>query len=329
MSFQGADTEGMRTCARELRAGGTELDTLGARLSEAVTGLPWQGADAARARARWEQTDRPRLQQTAELLRAAAELLTREAEQQDAASSDGGGAVGAGALTTAGPTGPARSVDPGSQASSAGAGGIPAGATADPPRSLWERARETAARVADGPVGDALGAMGDGIDSVLVADAVAVGGQYANQLGPTATVLWEQAEAVHLPGGLSTLATGIGYLTTGLDGLSAWQAAAEGRWDGAVEKGVAAGIGVWGIAGGGLPAAGAGLAWGAGWETGDWARTGPLEKIGWNDAYQRVMAPMFERYGDWALLYAVQGTGDASRLWLLERLFGKPVNPQP
>ena len=90
MTFLGADTEALRDVAKQVGTAGEQVDELMARILGLVQGVEWTGPDAdsfcERARSVCE-----RGRSAAEQIRGRGEELTGHAEEQDEASSDGGG----------------------------------------------------------------------------------------------------------------------------------------------------------------------------------------------------------------------------------------------
>ncbi len=89
----GADVRALRALASGLRSGADALRTHRAQVAAVVEAATrWDGPDAAQFRSAWATTLGPSLTGTASLLDAAADRLATDADQQQSASADGGGA---------------------------------------------------------------------------------------------------------------------------------------------------------------------------------------------------------------------------------------------
>lgn len=97
MTFYGADTEALRGHGQAVARGGQSIDELFSTLSSILGAVRWVGPDADAFRDAFAQALQARVRPTCEELRARAETLGREAEEQDSTSEeDGGGSGGAG-----------------------------------------------------------------------------------------------------------------------------------------------------------------------------------------------------------------------------------------
>ncbi|NED97324.1 hypothetical protein G1H11_18670 [Phytoactinopolyspora alkaliphila] len=117
--FLGADVDQLRAFAAACDHAGLEVNAVRARVSTALNQLAWRGRDADAARAEWFGEHARVLMFATELLDGVAYLVSRQADQQEAASGDAPGGSG-------------------QQAPGAGAdrGGSATGGPADPPGSL-------------------------------------------------------------------------------------------------------------------------------------------------------------------------------------------------
>jgi uncharacterized protein YukE len=101
----GADAPALRALAGQMSQSAVQLDRMRQTIRARVYSINWQGLDGANFRRAWDTQHGPMLTRVAEGLRATAQNLLREADQQDKASGAGGGASG--------PWGPVgRSFDP-------------------------------------------------------------------------------------------------------------------------------------------------------------------------------------------------------------------------
>ncbi len=89
----GANTQDLRDLATVLTREAERLVAVEQRLSTTVSRSRWEGADANRLRQQWEADHRLRIRSASELLRNAAELIRRNADEQDRASDASGPAL--------------------------------------------------------------------------------------------------------------------------------------------------------------------------------------------------------------------------------------------
>ena len=100
MAAVGADVEQLRKTAQTFRQKAEYLEsTITQGLSRQITESPWKGTDADSFRNQWQSDLAPKVRQVAEALRKSADSLTRNANEQEQASSPGGGSSGGGAST--------------------------------------------------------------------------------------------------------------------------------------------------------------------------------------------------------------------------------------
>ena len=97
MAAVGADVEQLRKAAQTFRQKAEYLEsTITQGISRQITESPWKGADADSFRNQWQSDLAPKVRQVAEALRKSADSLTRNANEQEQASSPGGGSSGGG-----------------------------------------------------------------------------------------------------------------------------------------------------------------------------------------------------------------------------------------
>lgn len=126
MAIVGADVEQLRALARQMREKAEHLESSIARpLSRSIDTSPWKGADAEAFRQQWQADLASKIRQVVTALREAADKASRNAEEQDKASSATSGTSAAHAGTSSGgasaptPPGGSHSGGSGSEASAA------------------------------------------------------------------------------------------------------------------------------------------------------------------------------------------------------------------
>jgi uncharacterized protein YukE len=90
----GADAPALRALAGQMSQSAVQLDRMRQTVRARVYSINWQGLDGANFRRAWDTQHGPMLTRVAEGLRATAQNLLREADQQEAASRAGAGASG-------------------------------------------------------------------------------------------------------------------------------------------------------------------------------------------------------------------------------------------
>lgn len=101
MTTLGMDTDAARSASNELEGGADQIVGLAQRLDGLLMDLEWNGPDAERTRASWQDQERRSLDLTAEHLRGLVTLIRQEADAQDATSGAGGSTGGAAVAPTA------------------------------------------------------------------------------------------------------------------------------------------------------------------------------------------------------------------------------------
>lgn len=97
MAAVGADVEQLRKAAQTFRQKAEYLEsTITQGISRQITESPWKGADADSFRNQWQSDLAPKVRQVVEALRKSADSLTRNANEQEQASAQGGGSAGGG-----------------------------------------------------------------------------------------------------------------------------------------------------------------------------------------------------------------------------------------
>lgn len=101
MPVVGADIEQLRTAARTFRQKADLLESSITRaLSQQIATNPWKGRDAEGFRHQWQADLAPKLRQVVAELRKSADVLTRNANEQERASARSGTPAGGGAATS-------------------------------------------------------------------------------------------------------------------------------------------------------------------------------------------------------------------------------------
>jgi|GEM_PF-945162 hypothetical protein len=96
MAAVGADVEQLRKAAQTFRQKAEYLEsTITQGISRQITESPWKGADADSFRNQWQSDLAPKVRQVVEALRKSADSLTRNANEQEQASSVSSGTSGA------------------------------------------------------------------------------------------------------------------------------------------------------------------------------------------------------------------------------------------
>lgn len=126
----GADVEQLRSLSKSMGLSGSRLSDTERRINSLVAGAAWQGADAGRFRSEWSGTLKPLLSRASQSLAEASKLLLSQANEQEAASAQGGtaGTPGTGGASRPGtPSGSTGSTgqETGLETIVAGAGGAP------------------------------------------------------------------------------------------------------------------------------------------------------------------------------------------------------------
>lgn len=127
MGFYGADVEHLRQLAKTFRDAGARLTQAKATVTGQVQASPWRGPDAEQFRHAWAGDYSAKLVTAARALEQNAEILVKNAdEQQSASSDDGGSGSGSGGTGTGNGTG---------GGGGSGNGGSGSGATGDLPEA--------------------------------------------------------------------------------------------------------------------------------------------------------------------------------------------------
>mgnify|MGYP003110618758 CR=1 FL=1 len=123
----GADIEQLRSLSKSMGLSGSRLSDTEHRINTLVASAAWKGADAGRFRSEWNGTLRPMLNKATESLIHASKLLLTQADEQQEASTQGGG-------TGSGPHGPAHPAGPGAAGDNTATGleGLLSGAGSTP-----------------------------------------------------------------------------------------------------------------------------------------------------------------------------------------------------
>ncbi|SDC84439.1 hypothetical protein [Nocardioides lianchengensis] len=97
MTTLGMDTDAARNASNDLQGGADQITGLAQRLDGLLMQLEWNGPDAERVRASWQEQERRQLDSTAEHLTSLVTLIRQEADAQDHASGQAsGGTTGGG-----------------------------------------------------------------------------------------------------------------------------------------------------------------------------------------------------------------------------------------
>ena len=86
-SFVGMEIAAVRQLAMQLGAKADEIDQLAAQLTQQLAGTQWVGSDATRFRDDWQSVHVPALRNVSGAVRTARDAATRNADEQDQASS--------------------------------------------------------------------------------------------------------------------------------------------------------------------------------------------------------------------------------------------------
>jgi hypothetical protein len=86
----------LRSLAQSMRNFGYTLTSADQTITAALNGVPWQGGDADRFRSQWHSSFRVQLHQAATMLETQSRALMGQADEQESASDEGGGASGSG-----------------------------------------------------------------------------------------------------------------------------------------------------------------------------------------------------------------------------------------
>src|SRR4051812_48676530 len=97
--FYGADVDELRTLAKQFDTAASQLESVGTTLSSSVNQTQaWQGPDASQFRSDWNGTHTAQLKAAVAALTNGSTGLLKNADEQNAASTDSiGGGAGAGA----------------------------------------------------------------------------------------------------------------------------------------------------------------------------------------------------------------------------------------
>lgn len=98
-TFFGADVAELRGFAQDLSACSKRLTTISSSLNSALTALQWKGQDSERFRRDWSTSHLKSIRSVSAELETAAQLLLRNADEQDAASSSASLDTGGGSMT--------------------------------------------------------------------------------------------------------------------------------------------------------------------------------------------------------------------------------------
>lgn len=90
----GANPEQLRSLAQSMGNFGHTITSADQTITAALNGVPWQGGDADRFRSQWHSSFRVQLHQAAAMLETQSRALMGQADDQEAASDQGGGAGG-------------------------------------------------------------------------------------------------------------------------------------------------------------------------------------------------------------------------------------------
>ena len=93
----GADIEQLRSLSKSMDRSGSRLMDTERQITGLVAGIDWKGNDGGRFRREWSETWRPMMRQTSQSLLDASKLLLTQADEQETASTAGGGGSGPGA----------------------------------------------------------------------------------------------------------------------------------------------------------------------------------------------------------------------------------------
>jgi hypothetical protein len=85
--FYGADIEKLRLLAKTMSLHSDKVKSLSTELGQLLSRAPWEGRDASAFRAAWDSEHLPTLERVAAELQSQARKVTRNADQQDKASS--------------------------------------------------------------------------------------------------------------------------------------------------------------------------------------------------------------------------------------------------
>ena len=275
ITFRGSDVDALHGMATRCADAAQQIIDLYLRTTAALhTRLAWFGPDAMAMRSQWDERVATGMLQVAGALREAGLQLAKEAEEQLAASTDGG--------TLSRPSTSPSGAGASGAAGSAGTEGAPAD---------WAR-RVVAVR-------DIL------MKLPTVGMLVRMAKQFPSDLFPSAANDLRTADAAYA----STLTKASGLERVGLDGLGvagtvldAQQfvtAVEEGDLTDGVQSGVSLGItaaverGVLGAARGGV----AGVAWGVGSAIGDAAYEG-MQGTRYGDIYEEMVRGALDDYGN-------------------------------
>lgn len=247
LGLHGADIEQLRSLSKSMGLSGSRLSDTEHRINALVASSAWQGNDAGRFRSEWTGTLRPMLNKATQSLIEASKLLLTQADEQQGASTQGGGAG-------PGSGGPARPAGPGVAGDSPPTGleGIVSGAGSTP---WW--AANAAVTGAGLYADDLLATMAKGGLVTKLTNWPMLGAQYG-----------QAAEAGYIRGTqlvngtsmLGRLSGGLGIVT---GGLQLTQGLSTGNTGMAVDGGISTVL----AAGSFIPGAGpffavAGIAWG-------------------------------------------------------------------
>lgn len=87
MALIGQDVEQVRQLATQLNSKASDIQSVISQLSSAVNSVEWRGQDAERFKLEWQSQHVPHLKQVAEALQTASQNASRNATEQQQASS--------------------------------------------------------------------------------------------------------------------------------------------------------------------------------------------------------------------------------------------------
>lgn len=99
MSLVGADIDQMRSLARTFSQAAQQLEGSAAAVSGTLSALHWSGPDGERFRSQWHGESQPRVRRIAAALRDASNVVLRNADEQEQASTPGTGSSALGTVS--------------------------------------------------------------------------------------------------------------------------------------------------------------------------------------------------------------------------------------
>lgn len=85
MALKGMDVQGGRDASARVNDGSQQIDEVTTNLTAVLNGFQWIGTDADRTRDQWDQMAK-QLAQTTDTLREFADLISKQAEEQEQVS---------------------------------------------------------------------------------------------------------------------------------------------------------------------------------------------------------------------------------------------------